>query len=91
MLNYSFVNKNETKPYNMGNVENSSHLETAVVILNVPLMFASITGNALVLAAILKTPSLRFVHYRRISFYAVSLLQIFLWGLLFNLFTSLGN
>ena len=59
MLNYSFVNKNETKPYNMGNVENSSHLETAVVILNVPLMFASITGNALVLAAILKTPSLR--------------------------------
>ena len=43
----------------MGNVENSSHLETAVVILNVPLMFAPITGNALVLAAILKTPSLR--------------------------------
>ena len=29
MLNYSFVKKNETKPYNMGNMENSSNLATA--------------------------------------------------------------
>ncbi|XP_073259331.1 histamine H2 receptor-like [Porites lutea] len=64
MLNYSFVKKNETKPDNMGNVENSSNLETVVVInciLNVPLIFTSITGNALVLVAIMRTPSLRSV------------------------------
>ena len=48
----------------MGNVENSSNLATVVVIngiLNVPLMFTSIIGNALVLVAILRTPSLRSV------------------------------
>ncbi|CAH3171812.1 unnamed protein product [Porites lobata] len=58
MLNYSFVDKNESKS------DNSSSLETAVVInciLNAPLMLTSITGNALVLAAILRTPSLRSV------------------------------
>ena len=32
MLNYSFVKKNEAKPDNMGNMENSSSLETVVVI-----------------------------------------------------------
>ena len=64
IVNYSFVKKNETKPDNMGNMENSSSLETVVVInciLNAPLMLTSITGNALVLAAILRTPSLRSV------------------------------
>ena len=64
MLNYFFVKKNETKPDNMGNMENSSNLATVVVIfciLDVPLMFTSITGNALVLVAILRTPSLRLV------------------------------
>ena len=64
MLNYSFVKKNETKPDNMGNMENSSSLETVLVInciLNAPLMLTSITGNALVLAAMLRTPSLRSV------------------------------
>ena len=64
MLNYSFVKKNETKPDNMGNMENSSSLETVLVInciLNAPLMLTSITGNALVLSAILRTPSLRSV------------------------------
>ena len=45
-------------------MDNSSTLETVVVInciLNAPLMLTSITGNALVLAAILRTPSLRSV------------------------------
>jgi len=62
MLNYSLDNKNESKSNNMGNMDNSSSLETVVVInciLNVPLMFTSIAGNALVLFAILRTPSLR--------------------------------
>ena len=48
----------------MGNMENSSSLETVVVvncILNAPLMLTSITGNALVLAAIFRSPSLRSV------------------------------
>ena len=46
----------------MGNNDNSFYPDTAVIIncvLNVPLMLISIIGNALVLAAILRTPSLR--------------------------------
>ena len=64
MLNYSFIFKNESKPDNIGNMNNSSNFETIVVInciLNAPLMLTSITGNALVLATILRTPSLRSV------------------------------
>ena len=64
MLNYSFIYKNESKPDNIGNMNNSSNSETIVVInciLNAPLMLTSITGNALVLATILRTPSLRSV------------------------------
>ena len=63
MLNYSFVDKNESKSDNL-KMDNSSSLETVVVInciLNAALMLTSITGNALVLAAILRTPSLRSV------------------------------
>ena len=63
MLNYSFVDKNESKSDNL-KMDNSSSLETVVVInciLNAPLMLTSITGNALVLVAILRTPSLRSV------------------------------
>ena len=64
MLNYSFIYKNGSKPDNIGNMNNSSNSETIVVInciLNAPLMLTSITGNAVVLAAILRTPSLRSV------------------------------
>ena len=64
MLNNSFIYKNESKLDNIGNMSNSSNFETIVVInciLNAPLMLTSITGNALVLAAILRTPSLRSV------------------------------
>ena len=62
MLNYSFVDKNESKSDNL-KMDNSSSLETVVVIncINAPLMLTSITGSALVLAAILRTPSLRSV------------------------------
>ena len=61
MPNYSFFNKNESNSDNTGKMDNISNFETIVVInciLNVPLILTSITGNALVLAAILKTPSL---------------------------------
>ena len=64
MPNYSFFNKNESNSDNTGKMDNISNFETIVVInciLNVPLMLTSITGNALVLAAILRTPSLRSV------------------------------
>ena len=64
MPNYSFFNKNESNSDNTGKMDNSSSLETIVVInciLNVPLMLTSITDNVLVLAAILRTPSLRSV------------------------------
>ncbi len=43
-------------------MDNNSHPETVVIIncvLNAPLMLISIIGNTLVLAAILRTPSLR--------------------------------
>ena len=61
MLNYSFVAKNGPQPDNMGNNNNSYYPDTAVIIncvLNAPLMLISIIGNTLVLAAILRTPSL---------------------------------
>ena len=64
MPNYSFFNKNESNSDNTGKMDNISNFETIVVInfiLNVPLILTSITGNALVLATILKTPSLRSV------------------------------
>ena len=64
MPNYSFFNKNESNSDNTGKMDNISNFETIVVInciLNAPLMLTSITGNALVLAAILRTPSLRSV------------------------------
>ena len=64
MPNYSFFNKNESNSDNAKRMGNISNFETIVVInciLNVPLMLTSITGNALVLVAILRTPSLRSV------------------------------
>ena len=64
MPNDSFFSKNESNSDNTGIMDNISNFETIVVInciLNVPLMLTSITGNALVLAAILRTPSLRSV------------------------------
>ena len=62
MPNYS-LNKNESNSDNKGKMDNISNFETIVIncILNAPLMLTSITGNALVLAAILRTPSLRSV------------------------------
>ena len=53
---------NELETYFSGNDDGNSRSETVVIIncvLNVPLMLISIIGNALVLAAILLTPSLR--------------------------------
>ncbi len=44
------------------NVKNHTGIDTIVIIncaLNVPLMFLSILGNSLVLAAIIRTPSIR--------------------------------
>ena len=64
MPNYSVFNKNESNSDNTGKMDNISNFESIVVInciLNAPLMLTSITGNALVLAAILRTPSLRSV------------------------------
>ena len=53
---------NATESYDLSLKNNNSHPETIVIIfcaLNAPLMLLSIVGNALVLAAILRTPSLR--------------------------------
>ena len=61
ILNYSFVVKNYSMDY-IGHRKNSSQPNTIVIIncvLNAPLMLTAITGNSLVLVAILRTPSLR--------------------------------
>ena len=53
---------NESETDFLGSIGNDSRPETVVIIncvLNAPLMFISIIGNTLVLAAILRTPSLR--------------------------------
>ena len=53
---------NESKPDDFGSNDNKSLPETIVIIncaLNAPLMLISIIGHALVLAAILRTPSIR--------------------------------
>ena len=55
---------NATESYDLTteNLDNNFHPETIVIIfcaLNAPLMLLSIVGNALVLGAILRTPSLR--------------------------------
>ena len=60
MVNNSIM-KNESTDY-LENDDNSSHPDTIVIIkcvLNAPLMLIAITGNALVLAAVLRTASLR--------------------------------
>ena len=53
---------NESQPDDSGNMGKSYHLETVAIIncvLNAPLIPLAIVGNALVLAAILRTPLLR--------------------------------
>ena len=54
--------KNESKSDYLGTKDNSSYPDTIAIIncvLNAPLMLTAITGNSLVLVAILRTPSLR--------------------------------
>ena len=58
MINDSYIERNQSETEKLGR---NSYTETIVIInclLNVPLIFISIIGNALVLAAILRTPSL---------------------------------
>ena len=53
---------NHSESYYSGRFSNNSAPETIIIIncvLNAPLMFITIIGNALVSAAILRTPSLR--------------------------------
>ena len=62
MENYSFILKNESKTDYFASNDNISYPGTIVIIncvLNAPLMLTAITGNSLVLGAILRTPSLR--------------------------------
>ena len=63
MFNYSGIIMNASKYNDLGNLNSAgAYSKNNVFIncaLNVPLMLISIIGNSLVLAAILKTPSLR--------------------------------
>lgn len=62
MINYTFIEKNdEENESQIDHLGNNPHPETITIIncaLNVPLILISITGNAVVLVTILRTPSL---------------------------------
>ena len=58
MINFSLW-KNESELDDMGNMDSPKTIEIINCILNAPLIFMSIIGNALVLTAILRTFSLR--------------------------------
>ena len=60
MLNYSSFVNNESEIEDLNNHDKSTEtIDIISCILNAPLMLISIIGNSLVLAAILRTPSLR--------------------------------
>ena len=62
MLNYTARIQNESQTDYKSNKDNNLQPESIVIVncvLNTPLILTSIIGNALVLAAILRTPSLR--------------------------------
>ena len=59
MINFSLFRKNESELDGMGNMDSPKTTETINCILNVPLIFMSTIGNALVLTAVLRTSSLR--------------------------------
>ena len=62
MENYSVAVKNESKTDYFGNNDIRSYPDAILIfkcVLNAPLILTAITGNSLVLGAILRTPSLR--------------------------------
>ena len=91
MLNYSFVKKKKTKQnpttWEIWRTVLTWQLHVVVIncMLNVPLMFTFITGNALVLVAILRTPSLGSVP-STIFVCSLAITNFLLLGLLSNLF-----
>ena len=78
MMNNSDKHNNGTTDHHSDN-EDDSTPETVIIInciLNAPLMLISILGNALVLAAIIRTPSIRSTHMIMLCSLAVSDLDI---------------
>ena len=74
-MNNSIDNENGSTDRYSNNDPNNAILETVIVItcvLNAPLMLISIFGNALVLAAIIKTPSIRSTSMHMLCSLAVS-------------------
>ena len=72
MINDNYSGKNESQS---DNLRYNSHPGTITIVncgLNVPLIFTSIAGNALVLAAILRTPSLHSPSTVFLCFLAIS-------------------
>lgn len=59
MIHLAVEMKNETPNHNLQHEANNFQLAIINCALNVPLMFATITGNALVLITMLTSPSLR--------------------------------
>ena len=61
MMNNTEKSHNGSVDHHSGNEDNSTHGTVVIIncVLNAPLMLISILGNALVLAAIIRTPSIR--------------------------------
>ena len=64
MVNNTYKHNNGSADHHSDNEDNSTPETTVIIncVLNVPLMLISILGNALVLAAIIRTPSIRSTH-----------------------------
>ena len=74
MMENTHKQNNRMADHHLENEENSAP-ETVIIIscvLNAPLMLISILGNALVLAAIIRTPSIRSTHMIMLCNLAVS-------------------
>ena len=76
--NITDKHSNGSADYHSDNEDNSTPETITIIncVLNAPLMLISILGNALVLAAIIRTPSIRSTHMIMLCSLAVSVLLV---------------
>ena len=74
MVNNTYKHNNGSTDHHSDHEDNSTPETTVIIncVLNAPLMLISILGNALVLAAIIRTPSIRSTHMIMLCSLAVS-------------------
>ena len=72
MINDSYIHRNESETEHLGRNSDTEPIVIINCLLKVPLIFISIIGNALALAAILRTPSLHSLSAVFLCFLAMS-------------------